>query len=103
MPKGITLISPIGKEIYNQIIKPKLMQNNSCYRTYDIRLMSGIMQVEYKMDIVKSGMSRLSTQEVEGRMKNALEAKLGESSAGTTRRKAGKVEKAPGEAPGEKK
>ena len=54
-----------------EIIKPKLMQNNSCYRTYDIRLMSGIMQVEYKMDIVKSGMSRLSTQEVEGRVKSS--------------------------------
>jgi len=77
MPGNAGLMSPIGKEIYSQIVKPKIMQNTNCYRTYDIRLISGAQKIRYEMDIVKSGMSRMSAQEVDDRKQAAIESKMG--------------------------
>tara|TARA_Y100001973_G_C5203570_1_gene339690 strand:+ start:3666 stop:4244 length:579 start_codon:yes stop_codon:yes gene_type:complete len=66
------LKSRIGQQIYDRILKPIFMQNYNCYRTYTINKIGNLRLVEYDMDIVKSGMSRISAREVQDRMKNAL-------------------------------
>ena len=70
--RGGGLRSPIGKEIYTRIIRPIFMENYSCYRTYVINKIASVRLVEYDMDIVKSGMSRVSPDEVKKRMEDAI-------------------------------
>ena len=48
------------------------MENYSCYRTYVISKIASVRLVEYDMDIVKSGMSRVSPDEVKKRMEDAI-------------------------------
>jgi len=70
--KGGGLKSQIGRDIYRTIVKPILIENYNCYKTYTITKISGLRLVEYDMDIVKSGMSRVSIKDVQSRMKNVI-------------------------------